>query len=369
MTKLKMAVIGAGHLGRIHARLLSQMDDVELLGIVDPVPAARDSAAAECHVPAYGDHGELAGRIEAAVVATPTRHHHAVAMDLLRRGVPLLVEKPLADNLAQADELVDTAHLRGVVLQVGHIERFNPAFLAARLRVGQPKYVEAVRASGYTGRSVDIGVVFDLMIHDIDLLLSLVSAPITRVSAMGLAVMGRQEDVAQARVEFADGAVANLSASRLSFNPAPKRQMQIWSDRGFATIDFGNRSAAVVSPSEAILDRELDFEALDIPGRTRVKDRLFSDVLRVEPLEIPATNALADELRDFVDAVRLHREPRVTGQQGRDALALADAILESIAEHSWHGAAAGPVGPLARPSRGTLRGPHWHSVAQPRPAA
>ena len=289
-----------------------------------PLPSARDSAAAECQAAAYADHRELAGRVEAAVVATPTRHHHAVALDLLRHDVPLLVEKPLTDNLADADELVETSHLRGVVLQVGHIERFNPAFLAAQSRVSQPRYVEAVRASGYTGRSVDIGVVFDLMIHDIDLLLSLVGAPIVRVSAMGLAVLGRHEDVAQARVEFADGAVANLSASRLSFNPAPKRQMQIWSERGFAAIDFGNRSAAVVSPNEAVLARELDFESLDVAARSRVKDRLFSDMLRVEPLEIPATNALADELRDFVDSVRLHREPRVTGQQGRDALALAD---------------------------------------------
>jgi len=369
VTKLKVAVIGAGHLGRIHARLLSQMNDVELVGIVDPVPAARDSAATECHAPAFADHSELAGRIDAAVVATPTRHHHAVALGLLRHNIPLLVEKPLCDNLAHADELVEMARLRGVVLQVGHIERFNPAFLAAQARVGQPRYVEAVRASGYTGRSVDIGVVFDLMIHDIDLLLALVSAPITRVAAMGVAVLGRHEDVAQARVEFADGAVANLSASRLSFNPAPKRQMQIWSEQGFVAIDFGNRSAAVATPNEAILRREMDFESLDTAARTRVKDRLFNDVLKVESLEIAATNALADELRDFVDSVRLHREPRVTGQQGRDALALADAILDSIAEHSWHGAAAGPTGPLARPSKHALRGPHWPAAVQNRPAA
>ena len=255
------------------------------------------------------------------------------------------------------------------MLQVGHVERFNPAFLAALPRVGAATVRRGGAGQRLTGRSTDIGVVLDLMIHDIDLLLSLVSAPVTRVSAMGLAVMGRHEDVAQARVEFANGAVANLSASRLSFNPAPKRQMQIWSEQGFVTVDFGNRSAAVVSPSEAVLRREMDFESLDVPSRNRVKDRLFSDVLRVEPLEISATNALADELRDFVDAVRLHREPRVTGQQGRDALALAGAILESIAEHSWQGTVAGPIGPMARPSQGTLRGPHWHSVAQSHPAA
>ncbi|MEX0977936.1 MAG: Gfo/Idh/MocA family oxidoreductase, partial [Pirellulales bacterium] len=215
MNNLKLAVVGAGHLGRIHARLLAEMSDVELVGIVDPLPTARDKAAADCGTSALADHRLLMGRVDGAVIATPTRLHHAVALDFLRAGTPLLVEKPLAATVAEADELVETARRHGTVLQVGHIERFNPAFVAAAGRVGRPRYVDAVRAAPFTGRSTDIGVVHDLMIHDIDLVLSLVDAPLVRVEAVGLPILGQNEDVAQARLEFADGCVANLSASRV----------------------------------------------------------------------------------------------------------------------------------------------------------
>jgi predicted dehydrogenase len=366
---LKLAVVGAGHLGRIHARLLSQMSDVELVGVVDPLSSARESAAADCHTQAFADHRELLARVDAAVIATPTAHHHRVALDFLRNGTPLLIEKPLTENLAEADELVQTAHRHGAILQVGHIERFNPAFVAARTRAGVPRYVEAVRASGFTGRSTDIGVVFDLMIHDIDLLLAMVDSPLERVSALGLAVLGRREDVAQARLEFAGGTVANLSASRVSASAAPKRQMQIWSERGFVAIDFGNRSASVITPNDAVVARTFDFGSLAGEEKATFKDRLFSDILRVEPLEVESTNALADELRDFTDSIRQSRPPRVTGSQGRDAVAVAEAILDSIRVHAWHGREAGPIGPLAAPAPSILRGPHWQPAAQPRPAA
>lgn len=369
MKTLKLAVVGAGHLGRIHARLLSQMSDVELVGIVDPAPAARESAAAECHARPYADHRELLSQVDAAVIATPTRHHHAVALDFLRAGTPLLIEKPLADNLAQADDLVETARRSGALLQVGHIERFNPAFVAARTRVGQPRYVEAVRASGFTGRSTDIGVVLDLMIHDIDLLLALVDSPLESVSALGLAVLGRREDVAHARLEFSGGCVANLSASRVSTGSAPRRQMQIWSERGFALVDFGNRTASVVTPGEAVVQRQFDFESQSAAEKAAFKTRLAGELLREETLAVEPTNALADELRDFVDAIRQGRPSQVTGRHGRDAVAVAEAILEAIRVHPWNGRGAGPVGPLAVPAAPILRGPHWMPATQPRPAA
>jgi len=365
---LKLAVVGAGHLGRIHARLLSRMSDVELVGVADPLSEARDSVVAESGGAPYADYRQLIGRVDAAVIATPTCHHRAVAIDFLRHGTPLLVEKPLADSLAEADQLVETAERHGALLQVGHIERFNPAFVAAGRRVERPRYVEAVRASGYTGRSTDIGVVLDLMIHDIDLLLTMVDTPLSHVAAMGLAVLGRHEDVAQARLEFTGGTVANLSASRVSYAPAPKRQMQIWSERGFVSLDFGSRTAHAVSPSEAVTRRELDFNALAPQDKAACKERLFSDVLRVEPLAVETNNALADELRDFVDSIRQHRAPRVTGRHGRDAVAVAQAILDSIQSHCWNGRTAGPVGPLAVPGH-TLRGPHWQGSTVGRPAA
>ncbi|HEY2893543.1 MAG TPA: Gfo/Idh/MocA family oxidoreductase, partial [Pirellulales bacterium] len=319
MKPLKLAVIGAGHLGRIHARLLKQMSDVEVIGVVDPVESARAAVASECGITAYADHHEVLEVAEGAVIATPTRHHHAVAIDFLRFGTPLLIEKPITESVGEANELVLLAERHGTLVQVGHIERFNPAFLAAADYIQRPRYVEAVRAAGFTGRSTDIGVVLDLMIHDIDLVLAMIGTPVVRVSALGFAVLGRHEDVAQVRLEFACGAVANLSASRVSYSATPKRQMQIWSERGFVSLDFANRTATAVSPSDAVRRHELDFNALEPTAKTACKERVATDILRVQPLEVAATNALAEELVDFVGSIRQNRQPRVTARQGRDA--------------------------------------------------
>ena len=354
MNTLRLAVIGAGHLGRIHARLLAEMPDVKLVGIVDPVQAARERVATDCGALPFVDHRELLDQVDAAVIATPTRLHHAVALDFLRRGTPLLVEKPLAPTVAEADELVDTARLHGAVLQVGHIERFNPAFAAAAAHVLRPQYIDAVRASGFTGRSTDIGVVYDLMIHDIDLVLSLVDAPLMRVDAVAVPVLGQNEDAAQARLEFADGCVANLSALRVSYSDAPHRRMHLWSDEGFAAIDFGNRTVQVVTPCQAVRSGQFDYETLPAEEKAGFKEHVFADILRLEPIEVEPRNALADELRDFVDSVRSVRAPRVTGEHGRNAVAVAQAILQSAQTHRWK----------ARPAASILRGPHW-KISQP----
>jgi predicted dehydrogenase len=366
VTKLNVAVIGAGHLGRIHARLLAAMSDVTLVGIADPLATARDSVASEAGTTAYADHRELISRVDAAVIAAPTRHHHAVALDFLRAGIAVLVEKPLAAELAEADDLVRAAERNAAILQVGHIERFNPAFVAAAPRLGPPRYIDAVRASGFTGRSTDIGVVHDLMIHDIDLILSLIHAPLVHVSALGLAILGRHEDVAQARLEFAGGAVANLSAARVSYQPVPKRQMQVWGEESFAAIDFGARTVSMVRPSAAVLDRTFDFDAQPPDEKATFKDRLFREILPVESLEVEDRNALVDELRDFVDAVRSHGTPRVTGQAGRDAVAVAERILSAMRSQP-RAIPAEPASPWTPPlPPSLLRGPHW-SAPHPAP--
>jgi len=350
VNKLKLAVIGAGHLGRIHARLAAEMPDVTLHAVVDPVAEARERVAADHGALAVADHQEVIGQIDAAVIATPTRLHHAVAMDFLRHGMPLLVEKPLASSVAEADELVETARRHGAILQVGHIERFNPAFTAATARIRRPQYIEAVRASGFTGRSTDIGVVHDLMIHDIDLVLSLVDAELVRVDALAVPVLGENEDAAQARLEFADGCVANLNASRVSYSSAPNRRMHLWGVEGFASIDFGNRSLHVVTPSAVVRRGEFDYNALSGEEKAGFKERVFADVLKLEPIELESRNALADELRDFVDSIREVRAPRVTGEHGRQALAVADEILHSARTHRFG----------AKPAAASiLRGPHW----------
>jgi predicted dehydrogenase len=365
--RIRLAVIGAGYLGRIHARLAQQVADFELVGVVDPLPEARRLAASECAAPVLADYHELIGQIDAAVVATPTSLHRNVSCDLAKHGVHLLVEKPLAATLAEADEILAAARERDCIVQVGHIERFNPAWNRPEVLplVREPKYIEATRASGYTFRSTDIGVVLDMMIHDLDLAMSFANSPVRRVQALGISVLGDHEDVAQARLEFASGCVANLSASRVSYKS--QRHMQVWSDRGCVALDFAARTAATVRPVTELLQREFDLDDIDHETRLHLKDHLFEDLLPLDRYEAAETNALLAELNDFAASIRDQRQPIVTGQQGRDCLAVADQILQSIEQHLWDGNAAGRVGPLAMPAAAILRGPHWsRTTDQPR---
>ncbi len=229
MVRLRLAVIGVGHLGKEHARILSGLPGVELVGVADVNAAQAETVAQRCGTRAFGDYRSLLPLVDAAVVVVPTFQHHAVAADFLRRGIPILVEKPLAADVTQAAELVELARRQAVVLQVGHIERFNPAFEELTRRPFRPRFVSCERIGPFTGRSTDIGAVLDLMIHDLDLLLALVQCPVREVEALGLSVLGGHEDVAQARLLFENGCVANLSVSRVS--AAAVRRMQMWARR------------------------------------------------------------------------------------------------------------------------------------------
>ena len=357
--RIRLAVIGAGHLGRIHARLARQIEAIDLVAVVDPSPEARRLAAADAAAPVLSDYRELFSRIDAAVVATPTRFHHAVSLDLLDHGIHLLVEKPLATSVAEADEMLEAAKGRGAILQVGHIERFNPAWNQAAVAslVREPKYIEASRCSGYTFRSTDIGVVLDLMIHDLDLVLHFANSAVRSVQSLGISVMGDHEDVAQARLEFQNGCVANLSASRVSFKPL--RVMQVWSERGCVSLDFASRCAVTVHPVSEILQREFDLDDIGPETRDHLKSHLFEDLLQMERHEAAEQNALLEELRHFADCVRYAKTPRVTGQQGRDVIAVAEQILQAIDAHCWDGDSRGRRGAHALPASPILRGPHW----------
>ena len=357
MKALRVAVIGAGHLGRIHARLLKQVDGVELVAIADPVEAARRQSVADCGAPVVADFRELIGQIDAAVVATPTVHHHSVGIELLRSGIHLLIEKPIASTLAEANELVAAARAGGTILQVGHIERFNPALSTIVGKVGSPKYIQTSRMSGYTFRSTDIGVVLDLMIHDIDLVLALTQSSVQKVEALGISVMGGHEDVAQARLILASGCIANLTASRVSYRP--ERVMQVWSSECFSAIDFSTRAATIVRPCEELVRRELNVDSLPAERKLHLRDHLFEELLPTSTFQPDATNALLEELKDFAESIRQGREPRVTGENGRDALAVAEQILDKIESHAWNGEAGGPIGPLLTPAPSILKGPHW----------
>jgi predicted dehydrogenase len=356
--RLRVAVVGAGRLGRFHAQKLAAIDDVDLVAVVDPVPQARHRVALECDTLALADCRGLAGRIDAAVLAAPTRLHHALGTELLAAGIHLLIEKPLAGTAAEADELVEAARRAGVVLQVGHVERFNPAVIAALPHLRDPKYVEAVRAGGFTFRSTDIGVVLDLMIHDLDLVLSMVRSPVRKVEALGLSVLGGHEDVANARLEFRSGCVATLSASRVSYQPV--RRMQAWAPRAMAEVDFAARTTTLIRPSETLLARRFDVESLSGEQVDHYREHLLEEHLPREALHFEAVDALMLEVQDFVDSIRTSRPPRVSGEQGRNAVAVAEQILAKIHSHPWDETADGPVGPRATPRPRVVPAPHWH---------
>ncbi len=362
MTRLRVAVVGVGHLGKEHARILAGMPDVELIGVADARAAQAEAVAQRCGTRAFADHRPLLEAVEAAVIAVPTAHHHAVAVDFLARGVDLLVEKPLAAELAPAEQLVEMARRQGVLLQVGHIERFNPAFEELQRRPLRPKYISCERCSGFSGRSTDIGVVLDLMIHDLDLVLALVNSPVRAVQAFGVSVLGGHEDLARARLTFANGCIADLSASRV--HPSPVRSMQVWGPEGFAALDLARRHLTLVQPAEHLREGRLDSRHLDAATAASLRAELFGRHLHVQEWAADAGDQLTRELRHFVDCVCSGEPPRVDGAAGRDAVAVASRILENLRNHRWEGESSGPAGPWHLPEpRGSLFVPPARDVA------
>jgi predicted dehydrogenase len=352
MSRLRVGVVGVGHLGKEHARILATLPEVELVGVADPNVGQAETIAQRCGTRAFADHRALVPLVDAAVIAAPTTHHHAVAVEFLRRGLPLLVEKPIAQTIRQAEQMVELAEEHNALLQVGHIERFNPAFEELQAHSLQPKYITCERYSGFSGRSTDIGVVLDLMIHDLDLVLALVQSPVRTVEALGVAVLGGNEDLAQARLTFANGCVADLKASRV--HPAPVRSMQVFGPEGFAGVDFARRHLTLMQPSEPLRQRQLDSRRLDPAALAALKAELFGRHVQVQELDCNSGDQLTKELQDFVHCVRTGGRPRVDGTAGRDVLALASRILDSLQSHSWEGG-TGPTGPLHLPAPcGTL---------------
>jgi predicted dehydrogenase len=342
-----MAVIGVGHLGKEHARILAGMPDVELVGVADANLDQAGAIARRFNTTAYSDYWPLLNLVDAATVAVPTTYHHAIAREFLGRGIPLLVEKPLTTTVAEADELVALAREQDVPLAVGHIERFNPAFEELQSRPLRPKFITCERLGAYTGRSTDIGAVLDLMIHDIDVLRALVPAEVTSVSAIGVSLFSKHEDIANARITFADGCVAELTASRAS--PVAVRQSRIWSAEGYAAIDFAKRRLTLIQPSEEFRSRGT--RRLDPAALATLKSEMFGRHFEVLHLDCPSdTDQLTRELEHFVACVRTGARPRVSGEDGREAVALATRIVESLRAHRWEGTASGPIGPEQLPT-------------------
>ena len=361
MSKVRCAVVGAGRLGGFHAQKLAKRDDVDLVAIVDPFEANCRRVATECNAESLTDYSGLLDRIDAAIIASPTTLHFSLAKDFLEAGIHVLVEKPICPTWSEADQLVAIARRNHVVLQVGHVERFNPAFQAAAGQLQNPKYIEAVRANGFTFRSTDVGVVLDLMIHDIDLVLSMVHSPVRKVEALGVSVLGGHEDMANARLEFECGCVASLSASRVSHDPV--RKMQVWSARAYAGIDFATRTAAMVRPSETLLRRQFRVDGLSQEELTYHREHFESEHLPREQLAFEPVDALALEQEDFIGSILAPREPLVSGAAGRDALAVAEQILAKINAHCWDSSLDGPAGPMGLPRRHIIPAPHFELPA------
>ncbi len=347
MSRMRLAVVGTGHLGRIHARIASGLEGSQLVAVVDSQAAAREQVAADTGARPLADYRDLFGAVDAAIIATPTSSHAAVANDLLRGGIHLLVEKPITTTLQEADEIVALANRQQLVLQVGHVERFNPALVSVSSKLEDPKYIEARRSSSYTFRSTDVGVVMDLMIHDIDVVLSLVQSELVGVEAFGFSVLGGQEDMVNAQLRFASGCVANLTASRVSYTP--ERSMQVFTSECCASIDFASRRSSIVEPTADVLSRDFDVDSLSVDEKEHLREHLFTDLLVKRELPAVETNAIEQEQLDFCAAIRAGASPQVTGADGRNAVAVAEQILERVESHQWDGATGARRGAFALP--------------------
>lgn len=357
MSRLRVAVVGVGHLGQHHARILASMPDVELVAVADSRIDRARSIAEKFGTRAVADYRSLLDAVDAVSVAVPTCFHREVAVPFLERGVATLVEKPLAGSLADAEAITATAHAHRAVLQVGHIERFNPALNVFQDHPIRPRYINAERLSTHTFRSTDIGVVLDLMIHDIDLVLSMTDAGVRSVAAVGLSLFGQHEDVSNARVEFEDGCVANLTASRASYSAV--RKMRVWGVEGYASLDFSTRQATIIHPSEQLRHGELDLEGIDLTQPSAVKEHLFGKVLNVSTTQNEGREPLALELEDFIRAARGSSRPKVDGLDALRSIRLADQILKSLRDHRWTSDGTPPAADSTpQPIESIYQGPH-----------
>ncbi len=348
----RIGVAGVGLVGERHARIVDQ--EATLAGIADPSPAAS-GIARSMGVPLYPDVDAMvaAGDLDGVIVATPNQRHAMDARTCINAGLPVLVEKPITSNPEDAGELVRLAKENGCVLQVGHVERFNPVFTYLTEAARKPKFIEVHRLSPYPARSLDIGVVMDLMIHDLDLVLSMSDAPVQSVSASGIAVVSDHEDIAEARIEFEDGLVANLKASPVS--PAPARDMQVYGSNGFAQIDFGKPALSTVRPCDSMVNRSFRL-ADETDNPLGYADQLFAGKLNCGTQELEPRNAILDELHDFVISIQTGTAPTVDGSAGARAVSVADKILRAIDQRAWYAEPTGQeVGPHAVAREGIQR--------------
>jgi predicted dehydrogenase len=302
-SKISAGVVGVGYLGKFHAEKYADSGKSTLVAVVDIDKERAESVARQLGVMAFSDHRELLGRVQCVSVAVPTRVHYEVASDLLKGGVDVLVEKPIASNIHQGRELVNLAGARALVLQVGHLERFNPAIRRLENIIREPRFVECHRLAPFVERGTDVDVVLDLMIHDIDVIASLVRSTVDRVEAVGVAVLTDKPDIANARITFSNGCIANVTASRVSVKR--ERKIRFFQPDAYLSIDYDQRRVQIFHKPP--------------PGGG------WTDI-RAETIEIQESDALADEIDSFLDCVRTRSLPLVSGAEGLRALEIASLI-------------------------------------------
>jgi len=329
-----VAVAGAGSLGKIHARIYAQLaaeGKAQFAGVYDASPETARGVAGKCRVPAFGSLAEAAAASDALSIVTPTSTHFELAMALLQQGKHLLVEKPMTDNAAQAATLVEAARQRRCLLQVGHVERFNPVFQYLQQAATAPRFIESHRLSPYPGRSTDIGVVLDLMIHDLDIVLAFVRSPVVSVDAVGIPVLSATEDIANARLRFANGCVANLTASRVS--PERMRKIRVFSGGpapSYVSLDYRAQEGFVYRLArEGEAESSFFRKLLASKDSTIVSEFGGRRIVR-EPVPITKEEPLKLELQSFIECVQAQQTPVVSGEAAQRALDVAFAITRRI---------------------------------------
>lgn len=308
-SKINVGVVGVGYLGQFHAEKYARMEGVELVGVVDQDRSQADAVAKKLGIPAFYRIEDLLGRVDAVSIVTPTPSHYKVSKAFLAHNTHLFIEKPISKSLEEADALIAAAEDAGKIIQVGHIERFNPAFRALPVESIEPCFIEAHRISVFKERALDVSVIIDLMIHDLDLILSLVKQPVLKMMVHGAKVITPHIDIANARLVFEGGCVANITASRIALQSI--RKICIFDEQGYYNVDFASRELTTAR-------RDPSVTTGPIPG------------MMVSQNTVDQTDALEAELKSFIDAIRTGSSPLVSGTDGRKALALAHAIETEI---------------------------------------
>lgn len=328
MSKIKVAVVGVGHLGKEHARVYTELPGVELVGVVDIQHKQAEKIAQKCNTQYFTNHREIIDKVAAVSIAVPTKFHYAIAKEFLEHGVHVMIEKPMTGTVSEARELIGISKANGLVLQAGYIERFNPAIAAIKKFSISPRFIECHRLSPFTFRSADIGVVLDLMIHDLDIILHITGSKVKKFDAVGVNVISDKEDIANVRLQFQNGCVANVTASRVSLTSM--RKIRLFSQDSYISIDYQKKDALIYKKSPELTLKALNVSEMDVSTIADLKSYVFGDLLKIEHIKMDDYEPLRKELESFVNCIAERKEPVVSGEEGLKAIEVANDILCEI---------------------------------------